>query len=671
MLDLQTSLTRTSCPVGSSRCVPSLVMQASRTHPVDALIGRAKELISVRRYGDALRLLDSAGDVNDDHHHAASSVVAPSSAAFDTAARSNAVVLYRAFVLHELGRCDAALAAASALMQAELTEADAAQRDAILMRCSMRLRLWRRCTEYAERLMLQPNDHLAVEALCTLGRVTVTAWNRPEAAGNFFQQALERDPSCAAAWDAIVDQWLLLPARQRALLDTLTFPPFAECQRHAYAARIALHRDPALSDESAVGAPPQAFDPPATLEVGVPAFTTRYARARRHYYGHALREALGEVSAALAEAPENIDALVLKLAILVDLRATNDLFEFAHRVADELKPSPAVASYAIGCYHFSVAAFDTAGRYFSKSTEADAAFAPAWVAYGNCYARLEEGEQALNAYRRAQAIFPCFAALRTYIGMQHLRSGNGQLGLCFLEEAEQVDPNDPLTLNELGVHALRYERDLDAALHFFTAARDALPNREQPSEYHDCVLFNLATVLRRLGHHDQALQHFLHYVRVRPYAVAGHSGLALTYHVMGNLRAAIHHYHVALGLKPDTVCRELLEKALAEEMSLNADANFAPVDGGADWGEGDSGAGYPHHHQQQPQRRGHARVHDPLSPGAATPHFSLSAISRIARSESQAPPFAEGASPVQHHGSAVATGTAARPAAGINRALAF
>jgi len=623
---------------------------------IDTVLARVRELTAVRRYGDALRIIDSIS----------LSRLAPD-AAHDpaVAAQLNEASLFRAYALHELGRFDAALAAASQLQHAVLDEGDASQRDAILMRCTFKLRMWRRCTEHAEALIVQENDHLAVEALCTIGRITCIAFNRPEGAGNFFQQALERDATCSTAWDAIVDQWLLPPDRQRELLATLSFPPHLESLRDVYAARIAPSPRPDMSLTVSPTAgldrsPVQLGDPTSGASANVPEHVMRYVRARASYQVNALREALGDVSASLAEWPEYTDAIVLKLAILVDLRATNELFEFAHRVADELKPSPALSAYAVGCYHFSVAAFDDAGRYFCRATELDPQFAPAWIAYGNNYARLEEGEQALNAYRRGQALFPGLTTVRVLIGVQHLRIGNAPLALCFLEEADALVPGDPLTLNEMGVHALRHERDLDGARHFFEAAYNALPNRDQPSEYHDCILFNLATVLRRLGEHEQALVHFQHYVRVRPYAVAGHAGLGLTHHILGNLKQAISHYHHALSLKADTVCRELLERALREDMNAAAERGFQP---GPPSGAAAETSGWMDSELGTHPPRAFARPS--ASPGAATPGFSLSAISRIARSESQAPALGDGPSPAGVRQAPPA------PTGGINRALAF
>lgn len=599
--------------------------------PLDSLVARAQELIATKRLSDALRLIDAAETLLQTE---------PDSDGTAASASAN-LTLYRALVLQDIGRTDAALAAASALIDcAELSESNMAQRDAILMRCCVAQRKWRKATDYAESLLVLSDDNLAVEAFCALGRINLVAWNRPEAAATFFQQALQRDPLCTQAWDAIIEHWLLTPEAQKHLLSTLAFPEWSSAVHDTYHAFIALLPSEAKAHDLIEV---MVADP---ISPSTPRYLQHYITARRAYLRNAPREALGEVNAALNEKPQDVHCIALKLVLLVDLRATNDLFEFAHRVVDSLRPSPALASYAVGCYYYSVALFDKAGRYFSKTTQLDPLFAAGWIALGHCYARLEEGELALNSYRRAQAQFPGLIVARTLIGLQHMRSNNGALAACFLQESNALEPNDPLTLNEMGVMAMKSDRDLDAALAYFKEAYQALPNRQQPSEYHDCIIFNLATVLRRVGQLNKALDHFLTYVRLRPYAVAAHTGLGLTYHLMGNLRAAIKCYHTALGIKADSTTRDLLEKALEEEMdkpavtvgtAAHVGHSSALSQESSDWLDAEL---QPHGH------RGYARPAG--SPSAQSPlHFSLSAISRIARSESQAPAMGDGPTPTR------------------------
>ena len=124
-------------------------------------------------------------------------------------------------------------------------------------------------------------------------------------------------------------------------------------------------------------------------------------------------------------------------------------------------------------------------------------------------------------------------------------------------------PNDPLVLNEMGVLLFRGGR-IDKAVQCFQLAYDSLTNRLHPSEYTDCIIFNLATTLRKLKEYAKALSLFTLYAQLRPNAPHAHSALGFMYHLMGNVNAAVEHYHASLAIKPDLFCREMLERALHE-----------------------------------------------------------------------------------------------------------
>lgn len=46
----------------------------------------------------------------------------------------------------------------------------------------------------------------------------------------------------------------------------------------------------------------------------------------------------------------------------------------------------AVSWFAVGCYYHLTGNYDSARRYFEKSTHIDNWFAPAWLGYGNAFA---------------------------------------------------------------------------------------------------------------------------------------------------------------------------------------------------------------------------------------------------------------------------------------------
>jgi anaphase-promoting complex subunit 6 len=162
--------------------------------------------------------------------------------------------------------------------------------------------------------------------------------------------------------------------------------------------------------------------------------------------------------------------------------------------------------------------------------------------------------------------------------MQYSRVHSWTLAMCFLEEARGVEPNDPLVLNEMGVLFMRTGR-LDKALTCFLEAKACLglESGRTVSEYLDCILFNLGTVHRKRQEFDQAIEFYRLYANGRPSSSHAFCALGFTYHLCGDLKAAIGHYHSALSLKSDAFCRDMLERALATEMSRGV--------GGSTWGD--------------------------------------------------------------------------------------
>ena len=204
-------------------------------------------------------------------------------------------------------------------------------------------------------------------------------------------------------------------------------------------------------------------------------------------------------------------------------------------------------------------------------------FAEAWIAYGHCYARLEEGEQALAAYRRAENLFPGLRQCELYLGIQYARQHAAQLALTCLESAQRAratalatkwssqnssnamsrtanatndDENalhsnsvpgaapicppsaprafpsttssfDALLLNETAVLHFR-SRQYASALQLLMRAREALPNKERPADHEVCVLFNLASAFRKVQYYDLAAATYLEFIRLRPQAAVGH-----------------------------------------------------------------------------------------------------------------------------------------------------
>ncbi|KAH9579941.1 Tetratricopeptide repeat [Trypanosoma melophagium] len=412
----------------------------------------------------------------------------------------------------------------------------------ISMKSAYELGDTKECSALAEKLKQIPS--MNVVALCYLGRCSELSGDTKKAA-QYYQLALEIDPFCGEPMNALIERRLLNITELRTLVESLRLPPEAEVLRASYKARLPFE---SISQEHNI------FIPRTILQL---------QKASIAYEKNDLQQALALTTELLESMPFNREAVCLHLSILVDMKATSKLFDQAHYLCNN-KLHAELAVYAIGCFHFSLSNYERAGRFFSRATELDASFAEAWIAYGHCYAKLEEGEQALTVYRRAMNYFPGLPFCSTFVGMQYSRIHQWKLASYFLEEARLNIPNDPLVLNEIGVLYVKTYR-LQEALKILRKAYESLSNPENPSEHRDCIIFNLATVCRKLQLYEEAISFHTLYVKCRPNASHGHCSLAFTYHLMGNLKAAISHYHIALSIKADSFCRDMLDRALATE----------------------------------------------------------------------------------------------------------
>jgi anaphase-promoting complex subunit 6 len=443
---------------------------------------------------------------------------------------------------------------------------------------------------------------MAVQALCYLGKCAELVAD-PERAVGYYRQALAMDPLCASAMSTLLDHRLLNPKDTIRLIESLPLQPEAEPLRRYYADCAAVCMDPSIVassslairatdglDTTAGGASPIVSDdhsPPPPPPPGCPERTSStsvhtvahlvHLAAVEHKHNR-LHDALRLSEEACRISPLDKNALCVHLRILVDSKSSPALFELGHSLAHH-RGRAALAVYAIGCYYFAQASYERAGRYFSRATELDPVFAEAWVAFGHCYAKLEEGEQALTVYRRALYLFPGLYTCATFVGMQYSRIHSWKLAMCFLEDAQRMCPTDPLVLNEIAVLCVRNQQ-LSHALGFLEKALEQI-DIDTCSEFLDCILFNVATVYRRMKRYSLAIQFFTAYTRCRPKAAHAFTALAFSYHLNGDLTTAIMHYHSAMNLKPDAFCRDMLDRALALEFGAGV--------GGAGWAGGNSG----------------------------------------------------------------------------------
>ena len=210
-------------------------------------------------------------------------------------------------------------------------------------------------------------------------------------------------------------------------------------------------------------------------------------------------------------------------------------------------PTSAVSWYAVGCYYHMIADFENARRYFSKSTTLDHRFAPAWVGFGHAFAAQDESDQAMAAYRTASRLFSGCHIPWLGIGMECLRTNHLPLAMQYIRQAEELSPNEPLVLHELGtLHLLNGE--LDDAIDFFHRVADSTSYDESLREP---SIFNLGHAYRKKRDFPNAIKWYRAALAINPRVPSTYSALGFALHLSGDLAAAIELYHQSLSLKPD------------------------------------------------------------------------------------------------------------------------
>ena len=415
--------------------------------------------------------------------------------------------------------------------------------------------------------------------------------NRP-LARRWYVAALEADPFCYAALEALLANHALSAEEERALIGSLAFEPEDEWLRFLYTSMGKKYDEPEL--ESGLEILEDIRD--AALESEQTRFATSdEGRARRDRLAAlpaellALREN-GEVALARAEwyyhrgdfqkchdacvailerDPFQLKALPVYLAVTVELRKKNELYMRAHELVEEY-PTRAVSWFAVGCYYYCVRRFDAARRFFSKATALDGAFVPAWIGFGHAFAAQDESDQAMAAYRTAARLFPGCHLPALCIGMEYRRANNLSLAEQFFAKSRSICPADPLVHNELGVLAYRNKEYAKAAGHLLDAV--ALAPQPLTDEWEASVV-NVAHAYRKMNDFDAAIEWYERALSLAPRCAGTHTALGFTHQLKGNFQTnmseAIECYHRALSLRPDdSFAQEMLTLALIDQCAV-------------------------------------------------------------------------------------------------------
>ncbi|KAF8413721.1 hypothetical protein HHK36_001714 [Tetracentron sinense] len=454
-------------------------------------------------------------------------------------------------------------------------------------------------------------------AICFLRGKAYEALENRAQARQWYKAAIKADPLCYEALECLIENHMLTCEEETSLLSSLQFSPedgwlssFYSCLIKKYDKEDVVEaKFRELEKEScAINSP----DPSVTRTLKN---NTDLMACKAEYYHQCgeYQKCFELTSVLLERDPFHFKCTLVHLAAAMELGHSNELYLMACNLVKDY-PQKALSCFAVGCYYYCIKKYDQSRRYFSKATNLDGTFPPAWIGYGNAYAAQEEGDQAMLAYRTGARLFPGCHLPTLYIGMEYMRTHSFKLAeqpfrVQFFMQAKTICPSDPLVYNELGVVAY-HMKEYKKAVWWFEKTLAHIPS--SLSEMWEPTVVNLAHALRKLKYvakmfgvgfglrlhsrkrkvieidntkkgayeecarqlrmYHEAISYYEKALALSTRSLSTYAGLAYTYHLQDNFNAAIAYYHKALWLKPDDqFCTEMLTMALMDECRHGSD----------------------------------------------------------------------------------------------------
>ncbi|GAA5975618.1 hypothetical protein JCM10908_005220 [Rhodotorula pacifica] len=391
-----------------------------------------------------------------------------------------------------------------------------------------------------------------------------------ELAKEAFTEALSRDVKCFEAFEMLVGGEMMSNDEEWDFIQGLPFhaqtDEDAEFVRMMYTVRlkkISHQTDMAIARQRLATEYGLGNDPDVL-----------FSRADELHTAMRFAECYKITSHILASHPAHRPTLPLHLSCMHHLpNLRSRLFLLAHEMVDN-EPDDAISWYAVGLWYFAGKRWEESRRYFGKAVLIDPRFGPAWIAYAHSFAYEGEHDQAITAYSTAQRHLPGSHLPLLFIGMQHLGLANVTLAEEYLLGAQEICPDDPLVLNELGVvslHKAHYERAIEYFLQTLGLAKRV---QSSPAGWISTHL-NLGHAYRKLEQWDRAHAAFRRVIELDPRLAAAYSALGIVEHHQGHYQEAIARYHEALAITPgDPVACDLLKLALDDVATQIATRKF-------------------------------------------------------------------------------------------------
>ncbi|KAL3733899.1 hypothetical protein ACJRO7_023277 [Eucalyptus globulus] len=412
-------------------------------------------------------------------------------------------------------------------------------------------------------------------AICFLRGKAYEALENRSQARQWYKAAVKADPLCYEALECLINNHMLSSEEEASLLSSLHFGPEDEWLSSFYSCLIKKYdkenvveaKFKELENESYSSNPSeQSFMRTLKNDTDLMACKAEYYHQCGEY-----QKCFELTSILLEKDPFHMKCTLVHLTAATELGHSNELYLMACNLVKDY-PQKALSWFAVGCYYYCIKKYDQSRRYFSKATNLDGTFPPAWIGYGNAYAAQDEGDQAMSAYRTAARLFPGCHLPTLYIGMEYMRTHSFKLAEQFFMQAKTICPSDPLVYNELGVVSY-HMKEYNKAVQWFEKTLAHISS--SLSEMWEPTVVNLAHSYRKLKMYNEAILNYEKALALSTRSVCTYAGIAYTYHLQDNFTAAITYYHKALRLKPDDqFCTEMLSLALIDECRRGVDSKF-------------------------------------------------------------------------------------------------
>ncbi|EGR27540.1 hypothetical protein IMG5_194480 [Ichthyophthirius multifiliis] len=264
---------------------------------------------------------------------------------------------------------------------------------------------------------------------------------------------------------------------------------------------------------------------------------------------------------AIKSDPLYFDIIPVYCACLLHLNYLGELYYCAHNLVENYSTHP-LSWFAIGSYYYLIAKYEIARKYFQKAIFLDRNFVYAWIGMAHSFAIQDESDQAMSFYRTVSRLFPgCYMA-HLYMGMEYLRTNNLKTALLSFQYAKEINQNDPLIYNEIGVIYFKQKNYEEAKKTYLIALN--LCSEAANSIVHT-ILNNLAHTYRKMKEYKLAIQSYEKCIQLEPKNYQTYLSLAYTYHISNQLNKAVAYYHKSLYHKHENqFAYDMLDKCLRD-----------------------------------------------------------------------------------------------------------